>query len=137
MAGSTTKLLRGTSTAWMLVLFAGCSWHQQPFPAAPVTGEGDIVRRSNLELPAGDAFELGGGHVGSLSVRVENVGPAAVEVMTEKGPVAIPPGQTLDAVFDAGTVARLENPTGRRAMLKVVYVKRDPRPLGMGYVELP
>lgn len=113
----------------------GCHWHDKPFPEA--LGDGS-VGRSNLTIPPQQTFELGGGHAGALRVRLANVGPATVEVLSaDGGVVSVARGDTADADFGPGEKARLRNPTNQRARLKVVYTQDPEDTLPMRYVDLP
>lgn len=119
---------------WLLLVGAvACGWHHKPFPEP--LGEGEIGR-SNLTIPAGQTFELGGGHEGGLRVRVANVGRAEVDVIDAVGEaVRVSRGETVDAIYGPGKKASLRNLSDREARLKVVFTKDTEQHVGMRYVE--
>ncbi|MEM6929378.1 MAG: hypothetical protein AAF602_20735 [Myxococcota bacterium] len=123
------------SRAWMvLLLVGGCHWHNRPFPEPPTAGE---AKRSNLAIPAGQTFELGGSQPGGFAVRLTNLGPTEVDVIGADGEVRrVSQGETAEATFAAGEMARLRNrSTQRGARLKVVYTQTTEGFLGMRYVD--
>ncbi|MEN0064566.1 MAG: hypothetical protein AAGA48_20625 [Myxococcota bacterium] len=125
---------------WMWVgwsLCAGCSWKNKPFPAPPVEAAPQAVKRSNLEIPRAQTFELGGRQAEGFELRVENVGKTKVEVLTAAGSMGtIAPGDVADATVGPNEMARLRNVSGNRsARLKVVYIQAFEGFLGMRYVD--
>lgn len=129
-------------TRWIVwtVLGAGaCNWEDTPFPEPPsAAGPEADVRRSNIEIPSGQVFELGGGHRGQIDVRIENVGRDDVEVITEVGQaLRLGPGAVTETHYGPGQMARLRNASAEAARLKVVYIQSEPEELSMRYSEIP
>lgn len=95
---------------------------------------------SNLTIPAGETFELGGGQEGSFAVTGRNTGPVAVEVLGRAEGAAAgvlrgvaAPGASLDATFTSGETALLRNTSTARAAALQLRITGDTSSLGMGY----
>ncbi len=95
---------------------------------------------SNLTIPAGETFELGGGQEGSFTVTGRNTGPVAVEVLGRaEGAAAgamravVAPGESLEATFASGEGALLRNTSNRTAAQLKLKISGDTSSLGMGY----
>jgi hypothetical protein len=96
--------------------------------------------RSNLTIPEGETFELGGGQQGSFTVTGRNTGPVAVEVLGKaEGAAAgvmratVAPGASLEAAFASGEVALLRNTSASEAAQLKLRITGDTSALGMGY----
>lgn len=99
---------------------------------------------SNLTIPAGETFALGGGQEGSFTVTGRNTGPVAVEVLGQaEGAAAgvsratIAPGASLEARFASGETALLRNTSATREAALKLKITGDTAALGMGYVPNP
>lgn len=108
--------------------------------AAPVAA-GTI--NSNLQIEAGQTFELGGGQEGGFTVTGRNSGPVAVAVLGQlpgakpalRGTVA--PGGNVEARFGPGEMALLRNTSGTRQARLTLKVSGDTSSLGMTYSANP
>jgi hypothetical protein len=94
---------------------------------------------SNLAIEAGQTFVLGGGQRGAFSVKGENVGPVAVEVLARDGETRIPvgtvaPGAEFSHDFARGEAALLRNSSSSEAARVKVRITGSTGNLGMGYV---
>lgn len=111
--------------------------------AIPASGviAGEI--NSQLQIEAGQTFELGGGQKGGFAVTGRNTGPVAVVVLgkapgkaaTARGTVA--PGGAVDARFAPGEMALLRNTSGRQMARLKLKVTGDTAALGMTYSANP
>lgn len=95
---------------------------------------------SNLQIEAGQTFELGGGQEGGFTVTGRNTGPVAVEVLgkaegantgVSRGTVA--PGGDVKASFAPGEMALLRNPSARETARLKLKISGDTSSLGMSY----
>ena len=95
---------------------------------------------SNLQIEAGQTFELGGGQEGGFTVTGRNTGPVAVEVLgkaeganagVSRGTVA--PGGDVKASFGPGEMALLRNTSGRETARLKLKISGDTSALGMSY----
>lgn len=94
---------------------------------------------SDLGIEAGQTFVLGGGQRGAFSVKGENVGPVAVEVLARDGETRIPvgtvaPGAQFRHDFARGEAALLRNTSDSEAAKVRVRITGSTGTLGMGYV---
>lgn len=98
------------------------------------------VINSNLQIEAGQTFELGGGQEGGFTVTGRNTGPVAVEVLgkaeganagVSRGTVA--PGGDVKASFGPGEMALLRNTSGRETARLKLKISGDTSALGMSY----
>jgi hypothetical protein len=95
---------------------------------------------SNLQIEAGQTFELGGGQEGGFAVTGTNTGPVAVVVLgkapdaaaVERG--SVEPGGKVDARFAPGEMALLRNTSEREMARLKLTITGDTAALGMGYV---
>lgn len=99
---------------------------------------------SDLQIEAGQTFELGGGQEGSFSVTGRNSGPVAVLVFARAEgnapPVAkdrVEPGAAVDARFESGEMALLRNTSATRTARMKLKISGDTSSLGMGYSANP
>lgn len=99
---------------------------------------------SNLQIEAGETFELGGGQKGGFTVSGRNTGPVAVEVLGKRegasAPVArgiVAPGGEVKADFAPGEMALLRNTSGTRGAQLKLRISGDTSALGMGYSANP
>lgn len=98
---------------------------------------------SNLQIEAGQTFELGGGQKGGFVVTGKNTGPVAVVVLGQapgkaammRGSVA--PGGAVDARFAPGEMALLRNTSARQMARLKLKVTGDTQALGMTYSANP
>lgn len=105
--------------------------------AAPAAQAGTI--NSNLEIEAGQTFELGGGQEGGFVVTGTNTGPVAVVVLgkaegkaaAERGTVG--PGGKVDASFGPGETALLRNTSDQQTARLKLKIAGDTSSLGMNY----
>jgi hypothetical protein len=95
---------------------------------------------SNLQIEAGQTFELGGGQEGGFIVTGRNTGPVAVEVLgkvegaqtsVSRGTVA--PGGDVKASFAAGEMALLRNTSNSQTARLKLKISGDTSSLGMSY----
>lgn len=95
---------------------------------------------SNLQIEAGQTFELGGGQKGGFTVTGKNTGSVAVVVYAlpqdgkspaERGTVA--PGGSVNATFKAGEQALLRNTSSMETARLKLKVTGDTSALGMAY----
>jgi len=95
---------------------------------------------SNLQIEAGETFELGGGQEGGFTVTGRNTGPVAVEVLgmaegaaagVSRGTVA--PGGDVKASFAPGEMALLRNTSGSKTARLKLKISGDTASLGMSY----
>jgi hypothetical protein len=95
---------------------------------------------SNLQIEAGETFELGGGQQGGFTVTGRNTGPVAVEVLgkaegaqasVSRGTVA--PGGDVKASFGAGEMALLRNTSNSQTARLKLKISGDTSSLGMSY----
>lgn len=95
---------------------------------------------SNLQIEAGQTFELGGGQQGGFTVTGRNTGPVAVEVLGKaegaeagisQGTVA--PGGDVKADFGPGEMALLRNTSGSQTARLKLKITGDTSSLGMSY----
>lgn len=95
---------------------------------------------SNLQIEAGETFELGGGQEGGFTVTGRNTGPVAVEVLgkaegsqarVSRGTVA--PGGEVKASFGAGEMALLRNTSSNQTARLKLKISGDTAALGMSY----
>jgi hypothetical protein len=95
---------------------------------------------SNLQIEAGETFELGGGQKGGFIVTGRNTGAVAVEVLgkvegaasgVSRGTVA--PGGDVKASFGAGEMALLRNTSNSRTARFKLKISGDTSSLGMNY----
>lgn len=108
--------------------------------AAPAAAD---VLNSNLQIEAGQTFELGGGQERGFTVTGRNTGPVAVVVLgqlpgakpVERGTVA--PGGAVDAAFGPGEMALLRNTSGKVMARLKLKVTGDTSSLGMTYSANP
>jgi hypothetical protein len=98
------------------------------------------VINSNLQIEAGETFELGGGQEGAFTVTGRNTGPVAVEVLgkaegaeagVSRGTVA--PGGDVKANFAAGEMALLRNTSNNQTARLKLKSSGDTSSLGMSY----
>jgi hypothetical protein len=99
---------------------------------------------SNLQIEAGETFELGGGQAGSFTVTGRNTGPVAVEVLGKaEGAAAgvmratVAPGARLEADFAPGEMALLRNTSNTKAARLKLRITGDTAALGMSYAPNP
>lgn len=98
---------------------------------------------SNLQIEAGQTFELGGGQPAGFTVTGTNTGPVAVVVLGQReGKAAevrgtVAPGGKVDAQFAAGEMALLRNTSGSRMARLKLKVTGDTSSLGMTYSANP
>lgn len=99
---------------------------------------------SNLQIEAGQTFELGGGQEGSFTVTGRNTGPVAVVVLakgegsaaaTPKGSVA--PGGEMNANFGPGEMALMRNTSNSKMARLKLKITGDTSSLGMTYSPNP
>lgn len=99
---------------------------------------------SNLQIEAGQTFELGGGQEGGFTVTGRNVGRVAVVVFglaegakapVERGRVA--PGGNVDAAFGPGEQALLRNTSTTETARLKLRISGDTAALGMTYSDNP
>jgi len=98
---------------------------------------------SNLQIEAGQTFELGGGQEGGFTVTGRNTGPVAVVVLAQlpgakpslRGTVAA--GGDVDATFGPGEMALLRNTSGTKQARLKLKVSGDTSSLGMTYSANP
>jgi hypothetical protein len=98
---------------------------------------------SNLQIEAGQTFDLGGGQEGSFVVTGRNTGPVPVEVLGQlpdarpvrRGTVA--PGGTVDARFAPGEMALLRNTSAKETARLKLKISGDTSSLGMSYSANP
>jgi hypothetical protein len=93
--------------------------------------------KSNLYIPAGEKFHLGGGQNYPFRVEAKNVGLKAVELFLEIKGVLTPLGQLdkkeiIEAVIPVNNALVINNNNNFRAHLKV-HVKGKSENLGMYY----
>lgn len=95
---------------------------------------------SNLQIEAGQTFELGGGQEGGFTVTGRNTGSVAVEVLgkaeganagVSRGTVA--PGGDVKASFGPGEMALLRNTSERETAQLKLKISGDTSALGMSY----
>lgn len=95
---------------------------------------------SNLQIEAGQTFELGGGQVGGFTVTGRNTGPVAVEVLAKaegaqagvsRGTLA--PGGDVEASFGARETTLLRNTSGSKAARLKLKIAGDTASLGISY----
>lgn len=111
--------------------------------ALPASGAAAGEINSQLQIEAGQTFELGGGQEGGFLVTGRNTGPVAVEVLgkvqgkpaTVRGIVA--PGGSVEARFAPGEMALLRNASGRQMARLKLKVTGDTAGLGMTYSANP
>ena len=95
--------------------------------------------RSDLRVPAGATFVLGGGDSGSFRVTATNVGPVAVTLVERKGDGTeadrgtLAPGARAEARFAAGSAALVVNRTESDARIDARIVGGG-EGMGMRYV---
>lgn len=99
---------------------------------------------SNLQIEAGETFELGGGQAGSFTVTGRNTGPVAVEVLgkaegAEAGMMraTVAPGASLEATFAPGEMALLRNTSASKTARLKLTITGDTSALGMSYSPNP
>jgi hypothetical protein len=98
---------------------------------------------SNLQIEAGQTFELGGGQPGAFAVTGTNTGSVAVVVLGQReGKAAevrgtVAPGGKVDANFAAGEMALLRNTSESRTAQLKLKVTGDTSSLGMTYSANP
>jgi hypothetical protein len=109
--------------------------------AVPATG-GTI--NSNLQIEAGETFELGGGQKGGFTVTGRNTGPVAVEVLGKAEGASVPvargtvaPGGEVKADFSPGEMALLRNTSDTREAQLKLRISGDTSALGMSYSANP
>ena len=109
--------------------------------AVPATG-GTI--NSNLQIEAGETFELGGGQKGGFTVTGRNTGPVAVEVLGKGEGASVPvargtvaPGGEVKADFAPGEMALLRNTSDTREAQLKLRISGDTSALGMSYSANP
>lgn len=99
---------------------------------------------SNLQIEAGQTFELGGGQEGGFTVTGRNTGPVAVVVLGKgegaasavlRGTVA--PGGEVNASFGPGEMALLRNTSDRTMARLKLKITGDTSSLGMTYSANP
>ena len=103
----------------------------------PAAQAGEIT--SNLQIEAGQTFELGGGQEGGFAVTGTNSGPVAVVVLgkaegaaaVERGTIA--PGGKVDAKFGPGEMALLRNTSAQKTARLKLKISGDTSSLGMTY----
>lgn len=109
--------------------------------AATAVQAGQI--KSNLQIEAGQTFELGGGQEGGFVVTGKNTGPVAVIVLAKREGAApqvrgtVEPGGAVDARFGGGEMAMLRNTSGRETARLKLTVNGDTSGLGMTYSANP
>lgn len=95
--------------------------------------------KSNLQIEAGQTFELGGGQEGGFTVTGTNSGPVSVVVLGKapdgaaavRGTVA--PGGKVEARFAPGEMALLRNTSGSEMARLKLTISGDTSALGMRY----
>ena len=99
---------------------------------------------SNLQIEAGETFELGGGQKGGFNVTGRNTGQVAVEVLGKAEgagtPVArgtVAPGGEVKADFAPGEMALLRNTSETRGARLKLRISGDTAALGMSYSANP
>ncbi len=99
---------------------------------------------SDLQIEAGQTFELGGGQEGSFTVTGRNSGPVAVLVFARAEgnapPVAkgrVEPGAAVDTRFESGEMALLRNTSATQTARMKLKISGDTSSLGMGYSANP
>jgi len=111
--------------------------------ALPASGVAAGEINSQLQIEAGQTFELGGGQAGGFLVTGKNTGPVSVEVLAKapgkpvsvRGTVA--PGGAINAQFAPGETALLRNASGRQMARLKLKVTGDTSGLGMTYSANP
>lgn len=95
---------------------------------------------SNLQIEAGQTFELGGGQEGAFTVTGRNTGPVAVEVLgkaegasagVSRGTVV--PGGDVKASFAPGEMSLLRNTSDSKTARLKLKISGDTSSLGMSY----
>ncbi|PLK24852.1 hypothetical protein C0V72_03665 [Porphyrobacter sp. TH134] len=111
--------------------------------AVLLVGAGAAVRAgslsSDLQIEAGQTFELGGGQDGGFAVTGRNTGSVAVLVLRKaegaaavaKGVIA--PGDAVDARFGPGEMALLRNTSSTQMARLKLAITGDTASLGMTY----
>lgn len=95
---------------------------------------------SQNQIDGGKTFLLGGEQRSAVFVEGRNVGAVPVEILKElKGQrtplITVAPGQTFEAVFEAGEIAMLRNTSAsEQAVVKVTF-NRDVSQLSMRYID--
>ncbi len=97
---------------------------------------------SNLQIEAGQTFELGGGQQGGFTVTGRNTGPVAVVVLAkgEGAPVIkgrVEPGANVEAAIGPGEMALLRNTSGTQMARLKLKISGDTSSLGMTYSANP
>jgi hypothetical protein len=128
MTHRTATLIRRTALAMGLAMLGGWGAVQA----------GEI--NSNLQIEAGETFELGGGQKGGFTVTGRNTGPVAVEVLgkaegAEAGVIrgTVAPGGDVNATFGAGEMALLRNTSNSQTARLKLKISGDTSSLGMSY----
>lgn len=108
--------------------------------AGTAVSAGEI--KSNLQIEAGQTFELGGGQQGGFTVTGRNSGPVAVVVLAkgESAPVIkgrVEPGASVDAAFGPGEMALLRNTSGTQMARLKLKISGATSALGMTYSANP
>lgn len=96
------------------------------------------TRNSTTWAPPGDAFELGGGNVGSYIVSGTNSGTTSVEVLrvTDVGTKSLgtfAPGAKIEHTFADGEMAKFRNLSSSEWAELTIVVKGNIDSLGMKY----
>lgn len=97
---------------------------------------------SNLQIEAGQTFELGGGQQGGFTVTGRNTGPVAVVVLAKGEGAAViegrvEPGANVEAAFGPGEMALLRNTSGTQMARLKLKISGDTSSLGMTYSANP
>jgi hypothetical protein len=101
---------------------------------------------SNLQIEAGQTFELGGGQQGGFTVTGRNTGPVAVVVLAKgtsesrRAPVVkgrVESGANVEAAFGPGEMALLRNTSGTQMARLKLTISGDTSSLGMTYSANP
>jgi len=93
---------------------------------------------STTWVPPGDAFELGGGNVGSYNVTGTNTGNTSIEVLSvtvasTKSLGTIAPGAKIEHTFADGEMAKFRNLSSTERAELTIVVKGNIESLGMKY----
>ena len=109
--------------------------------ATTAVSAGEIT--SNLQIEAGQTFELGGGQRGGFTVTGRNTGPVAIVVLAKGAAAAavvkgrVEPGASVDAAFGPGEQALLRNTSDARMARLKLRITGDTSALGMTYSANP
>ncbi|MEL6347247.1 MAG: hypothetical protein AAFV53_29295 [Myxococcota bacterium] len=110
------------------LLVGACTWRNQPFPEPLAEG---TVGRSNVVIPAGAAFMVGGNQSGPLTVHARSVRGA---VLLQNGDAQqrqpLASGETGSLTVAAGD-AVIFRATKGRAQVKVTVTQTSDERLGM------